>query len=114
MRQETWFKVVSHPSLGRLTWSKSRWAFRLAAPHALWEVPNKGKVPTPPQHGKRKWRANCLGAETPVWQGARIAHTPDEQRRHTGWIDAQTGEEVIFPLVLSHRFLLKLPLRQVL
>lgn len=83
MRQETWFKVVSHPPLGRLTWSKSRWAFRLAA-------------------------------ETPVWQGARIAHTPDEQRRHTGWIDAQTGEEVIFSLVLSHRFLLKLPLRQVL
>jgi len=44
-----------------------------------------------------------LGAETPVWQGRRTAHTPrygkDEQRRQTGWIDAQAGE-VIFARAL--------------
>jgi len=49
--------------------------------------------------GSRKNKFPCLGAETPVWQGARTAHTPwygkDEQRRQTGWIDAQTWEVIL-------------------
>jgi hypothetical protein len=30
--------------------------------------------------GLRKNNFPCLGAETPVWQGARIAHTPRMER----------------------------------
>ena len=53
--------------------------------------------------GSRENNFPCLGAETPVWQGVRTAHTlwygKDEQRRQTGWIDTQTGE-VIFARAL--------------
>ena len=46
--------------------------------------------------GSRKNYFPCLGAETPVWYGARTAHTAsygkDEQRRQTGWIDAKHGK----------------------
>jgi len=49
--------------------------------------------------GSHKNNFPCLGAETLVWQGARTAHTlrygKDEQRRQTGWIDAQTEEDII-------------------
>ncbi len=51
---------------------------------------NLGQAPK----GSCKNNFPCLGAETPVWQGARTAHTPsygkDEQRSQTGWIDSQT------------------------
>ena len=40
-----------------------------------------------------------MGAEAPVWQGARRAHTvayvTDEQRSHTGWIGAQKWEVIV-------------------
>ena len=57
------------------------------------------KTLTGADKGSRKNNFPGLGAETPVWQGARTAHTPlygkDEQRRQTGWIDTQTGEVIL-------------------
>ncbi len=77
--------------------------------HPLVTIANLGQAPRKIKKclittkGSRKNNFTCLGAETPVWQGARTAHTPrygkDEQRRQTGWIDAQTGE-VIFARTL--------------
>ncbi len=39
-------------------------------------------LPSKPRDGKgsRKINFPCLGAETPVWQGVRTAHTPRMER----------------------------------
>ncbi len=60
------------------------------------------------EKGSRKNNFPCLGAETPVWQGARTAHTPlygnDEQRCQTGWIVAQTWEVILARALRLFRF----------
>ena len=51
--------------------------------------PNIPSIRCPLTKGSRKNNFPCLGAETPVWQGARTAHTPVWKGRATpsDWMD---------------------------